>query len=259
MSTTAHPRNMKGLDHSGGVMARIRQDIASLTLGRTSPTRRPRTWHPVLDTYARGVELMRAPARRRPASRGCGRPTPTGSRRALRRGRRGGSAPTPRCSSCPGTAPTWPGSRGRSGSSPAMTTGRCPYWDYSNGGQPRRGLPARGVPGADQDRRRRGGGQPALRPDSERGTPPGRGRRPRAGAQRASLRRRGSGCRIRRHRPGPSLRGRGEHAAQLGARRHRGADGEPGDGGPGPDLLAAPRQHRPAVGGVARRSRARSG
>ncbi len=40
-------------------MARIRHDIATLTLGQATDAR-AQPWHPVLDTYARGVELMRA-------------------------------------------------------------------------------------------------------------------------------------------------------------------------------------------------------
>jgi hypothetical protein len=38
-------------------MARIRHDIATLTLGQDADAE-TQPWHPVLDTYARGVELM---------------------------------------------------------------------------------------------------------------------------------------------------------------------------------------------------------
>jgi hypothetical protein len=40
-------------------MARIRHDVATPTLGQ-DPDAETQPWHPVLDTYARGVELMRA-------------------------------------------------------------------------------------------------------------------------------------------------------------------------------------------------------
>src|SRR4051794_6948242 len=49
-------------EHVGGLMAgvvREREDVWTLSLGRTDAAR-TQTWHPVLDTYARGVAAMRA-------------------------------------------------------------------------------------------------------------------------------------------------------------------------------------------------------
>ncbi len=48
-------------------MARIRHDIATLTLGNVADAG-TQEWHPILDTYARGVELMRALPADDPAS-----------------------------------------------------------------------------------------------------------------------------------------------------------------------------------------------
>ena len=48
-------------------MARTRHDVASLTLGDPSDAE-TKDWHPVLDVYARGIELMQAMPADDPAS-----------------------------------------------------------------------------------------------------------------------------------------------------------------------------------------------
>jgi hypothetical protein len=78
-------------------MARIRHDIATPTLGQNADAE-TQPWHPVLDTYARGVEFMRALPMDNPQS-WLWAATRLGSPWALRRGRRGPSAATPRSSS----------------------------------------------------------------------------------------------------------------------------------------------------------------
>src|SRR5688500_823279 len=67
MQWPSDPRNMRSLSVSGGAMTRTRHDIASLTLGNVADAE-TRNWHPVLETYARGVELMRELSATDPAS-----------------------------------------------------------------------------------------------------------------------------------------------------------------------------------------------
>ena len=242
-------------------------------------------WHPIIRAFADAVGVMKRRSQADPR-----RPDRLGLPGERARGGQPGAPPTPSStsastaagSSCPGTASTCTGSRrscapSSARSCPAVSqevrdTWALPYWDYSRGGQDDqwRTLPhAFRTPTKDDGTANplfTASPQHHARPEHQRRRPARRPVRLDPRARRAVVLpapapRQHQRLRRPRHRLAPRPRPRGpagDHPARRRAhqrRRSRRPDGELRHRPARPGVLAAPRQHRPAVGGLAQPGR----